>query len=436
MSKTKVRIPVTVIMANYNHARFIDTSLGGIFAQTEQPAEVIIIDDCSTDNSFEIISRWEEQYPDQIRFLKNEKNQGVLKTIQRGLEESTHGLLFFHSADDFIRPDCFERYYNALAETLEAPLACSIPSYFTDDTEVYSTMPPDWGNQARYIKPDELSALLKGRWIHGYAMIRKSGLLDAGGIDLKLDYSADWFWLLVMGARSGVYYIPDTLALNRQLPTSFLETGRKDTARTDKLFERLLSLVTSESFSDIYQFLAQSAGLTAAGPELAEYILKTPKWITPQVQALTHRNFYQLNLLYNQQEEESMKLRRNGEAIAAEKALISTFKERLPAIISQIASSGYQRLAIYGTGKHSELLLQEWIRLGGPAFARAIVSSQAASESFKGIRLNNIDDVDAKSLDAVLISSQSWEKEIFKTLKLRHPELPTFAIWNSECSTA
>jgi glycosyltransferase involved in cell wall biosynthesis len=79
------RPTITVITPIYNTGIFVIKALESVKRQTFRDYEHIIIDDCSTDNSIEIVERWikENNYP--CTFLKNEVNKGVCKTLNTGI---------------------------------------------------------------------------------------------------------------------------------------------------------------------------------------------------------------------------------------------------------------------------------------------------------------------------------------------------------------
>lgn len=431
MTHATRQIPVSVIMANFNHGHFLDEALGGLLAQSALPAEIIIIDDASTDDSLEKLRGWSARHPEIIRVLRNETNQGVLRTIQRGLDESRGTYVFFHSADDFILPSCLERYHEMLEAHPDAPLCCSMPGYFTADRNDFSYMDPDWGRRPRRIGADELAGLLRGRWIHGYALVRKSSLLAAGGIDLALDYCADWFWLLLMGARAGLCYIPETLALNRQLPSSFLETGRRDRARTDRMFTRLLERVFSPELSDLHVFLGRSAALAAQGPELAEFILAHGEWQRADLLALTHRNFHLLNGRYDQFEAQNPLTPALGPEASTRRRVNSRLNAVLPRIVEDVRAHNRTRLALYGAGRHSDCLMPIWRDLGGPPFLFTMVSACSGTEFFHGCPVTPIGKVAPGSIDAVVISSQASEAEMARIAKERFPHAVVYTLWST-----
>jgi len=86
--------------------------------------EILAIDDCSTDNSYEILKDYEKRYPEKVRVFKTPKNlhQGGAKNI--GLANAKGEWIGFIDADDWITPDYYERMLNRASETGADMVGC------------------------------------------------------------------------------------------------------------------------------------------------------------------------------------------------------------------------------------------------------------------------------------------------------------------------
>ena len=71
---------ITVICSCYNHAKFVTKSLESVLNQTYKNIQLIVIDDCSIDNSVSVIENFIIEYP-QIIFIKNKINLGLTKSF-------------------------------------------------------------------------------------------------------------------------------------------------------------------------------------------------------------------------------------------------------------------------------------------------------------------------------------------------------------------
>ncbi|NOQ35372.1 MAG: glycosyltransferase [Methylococcaceae bacterium] len=100
---------MSVIIPSYNRAELLNRALKSVYAQTHSPDEVIIIDDGSTDNTRELISK---NYP-HASYLYQE-NKGVSAARNTGIQEATGEWLAFLDSDDEWLPDKLATQINAL----------------------------------------------------------------------------------------------------------------------------------------------------------------------------------------------------------------------------------------------------------------------------------------------------------------------------------
>ncbi len=106
---------VSVVIPLYNHARYIGPALESVFRQTLRPAEIIVIDDGSTDGSFEAAEAAASGEDGVI--LWRHPNRGAHNTINAGLHRATSGTVAILNSDDQFHPERLERCMAALDET-------------------------------------------------------------------------------------------------------------------------------------------------------------------------------------------------------------------------------------------------------------------------------------------------------------------------------
>ena len=98
---------VSVIVPVYNAAAYLDRCLVSLSAQTLKSFEVICVDDCSTDDSWEKLEEWNKRDP-RIKIIKNPQNMGVSRTRNAGIKEAEGEYLAFADSDDFVSEDFLE----------------------------------------------------------------------------------------------------------------------------------------------------------------------------------------------------------------------------------------------------------------------------------------------------------------------------------------
>lgn len=99
---------VSIITPTYNCGRFIAETIQSVQAQTYTDWEMIIVDDCSTDNTFEIVKTFMVNDA-RIRYIRNERNSGAAITRNRALREAKGQWIAFLDSDDLWMPDKLKR---------------------------------------------------------------------------------------------------------------------------------------------------------------------------------------------------------------------------------------------------------------------------------------------------------------------------------------
>lgn len=98
---------VSIVMPSYNTAEYIKESIESVLSQTYTNWELIIIDDCSTDNSDEVVSAFLEDT--RILYIKNEINCGAAVSRNRALREAKGKWIAFLDSDDLWHPQKLEK---------------------------------------------------------------------------------------------------------------------------------------------------------------------------------------------------------------------------------------------------------------------------------------------------------------------------------------
>ena len=97
---------VSIIMPSYNTGKFIKETINSVISQTYSNWELIIVDDCSTDNTEEILKNIND---DRIIYLKNEKNSGAAVSRNKALREAKGRWMAFLDSDDLWVPQKLEK---------------------------------------------------------------------------------------------------------------------------------------------------------------------------------------------------------------------------------------------------------------------------------------------------------------------------------------
>lgn len=115
---------VSVVIPVFNSEEYIETTIASVLHQTEENIEVIVVDDCSNDSSWELIKK-SAALDARIHIFRNEKNRGVAETRNVGLRHCRGDFVALLDGDDYWFPDKLERQLQ-LQERTDADLVyCS-----------------------------------------------------------------------------------------------------------------------------------------------------------------------------------------------------------------------------------------------------------------------------------------------------------------------
>ncbi len=116
LKETQAMPKVSVIVPNYNHEAYLSRRLDSIFGQTYKNLEVILLDDCSSDRSREILNRYAREFADITRVMFNDKNSGgPFRQWAKGIKAATGELIWIAESDDF----CDDRFLETLVRCFD-----------------------------------------------------------------------------------------------------------------------------------------------------------------------------------------------------------------------------------------------------------------------------------------------------------------------------
>ena len=109
---------ISVIIPLYNAKEYIGKCLDSLLAQTFQNFEVIVVNDCSTDKSTDIVESFKEKFGERLKLTNTEKNSGGCGFVPRnvGLGLASGEYVFFVDADDYLAENALTILYTAAKE--------------------------------------------------------------------------------------------------------------------------------------------------------------------------------------------------------------------------------------------------------------------------------------------------------------------------------
>ncbi len=141
-------LKVSVIIPNYNYEKFIIERIDSILLQTYPIYELVILDDCSTDNSVEVIEEKIKTIKDvKVKFIKNEKNSGlVFSQWQKGLKNITGDYFWIAEADDSCDNTFLEKVIKPFEEDKEVVLSYAESRKIDEENNITGEDVRDWSD--------------------------------------------------------------------------------------------------------------------------------------------------------------------------------------------------------------------------------------------------------------------------------------------------
>ena len=126
-------LDISIVVANYNNAPYLNDFFNSILSSSILPKELIIIDDGSTDNSIEIIESYLSN--DFIRLIKFDTNKGFANALNKGIQESTGKYIARIDPDDIMLEDRLDTQFNFLEQNPHIDLVGGNVTYFNSLTQ-------------------------------------------------------------------------------------------------------------------------------------------------------------------------------------------------------------------------------------------------------------------------------------------------------------
>jgi glycosyltransferase involved in cell wall biosynthesis len=278
---------VAVVLCNYNHARYLPDSLGHIYAQTRPADQVLVIDDGSTDDSWNIIQTFARDHPD-LEAHANQRNLGLEASIAKALQLVRCEYLVWVAADDRLLPPFLERNMALLARHPAAALSFSEVVVLKGDSEEvdrFATNPDaphifDLSGLPEYLSPEQLRERMKRGYLpiaSNTAVIRVDALREFGGFPAALRWFADSFVCTALAMRHGACVVAEPLALIRSRPESYSQTMR-DVRQQRQVLTALLELLARPQLRDIRAFMRDCpSNLTVYDPLILGLLARRPR---------------------------------------------------------------------------------------------------------------------------------------------------------------
>ena len=226
MSDARPAPLVTAIVPNYNHARHLPGRVASVLNQTLGDAvEVLLMDDCSTDDSRAVLERYAD-HP-RVRLLFNETNSGsTFKQWNRGVAHARGRYVWFAESDDLAEPTLLEKVVGLLEQHPDCTMGCceswllhgdGLPAEDRSNLEAHYRPPP----RTEFWKGDFVSdgaSICRDDLIFNNpipnasaAVMRRDAYEDVGGADESMRQAGDRLMYAKLLSRGGLAHVGERL---------------------------------------------------------------------------------------------------------------------------------------------------------------------------------------------------------------------------------
>lgn len=242
------RPSVTLVVPNYNHARYLPESLGSIAAQTRAPDRVLIIDDASTDDSIAVISRFLSDHP-TWELVRHAANQGVVCGQNEAIAAVDTDWIGFLGADDALHPTYIEKALAQADAHPDAGLICACCEIIgpSEGRMLRPMMLP--ASDSMMLSPADVRAILRDgdNYFSGTTSLYRRGALQAlGCFDVSLGSFSDAFLARQLALTYGFYFIADILGYWRIHGQNYSVTTTADPIMLSAKLDEISALITRD----------------------------------------------------------------------------------------------------------------------------------------------------------------------------------------------
>lgn len=243
-------IKVSIITPVYNAAPYLKEYMDCVLNQTMSGIEVIMVDDCSTDDSVQIIKKYQETN-NNITLIESDINEGACRSKDKAIKIATGEYLFIIDSDDVISLNAVQKLYE-VAKANDADITIGSLGYFYEGESKMRIMP--YSGRSKVIVPgypvynitDKSIELFEATTNTQVCKLIKRSIVEKDNI-INSDYriSTDMrFSFECMMASDKVVYVDEELYFYRQARSGSISSGRKKKKS-----------VTHNILMDLYDFL-------------------------------------------------------------------------------------------------------------------------------------------------------------------------------------
>ncbi len=252
---------VSVIVASYNHSEYLKERMDSLINQTYQNLEILVIDDCSTDGSLEVL-RGYESHP-KVKLIIREINGGWVNVSNQGVDVSKGEFIIFANCDDTCEPQMLEKLVESIKKNPTAGIAYCRSKMIDqsgkllgDDFLIREEAFRNFCKTNILVPKNIFSKFLLNSCVIpnlSAALFRKNCYIYSGGMTGLYKVCADWDLFFRVTQYYDIAYIAEPLNSFRQHKTTIRNTT-KEQIYFGEVLSLLLTQITRQNLTLLEHF--------------------------------------------------------------------------------------------------------------------------------------------------------------------------------------
>lgn len=208
---------VTIVLPTYNGEKYIRQSIESVIGQTYKEWELIVIDDCSTDHTNQIVKEYVKK-DHRVKLYKNLQNLRLPSSLNVGFKKSRGQYLIWTSDDNLFKPEALETLRNRLRDNPKLGLVFSDMDYIDSEGRIIGHTPPIYS----------VNEIFYRNIVGASFMYRREVYQNIGDYNNQKFLVEDYDYWLRIARKFDIQYVEKSLYLYRQHKGSLTETKNHD----------------------------------------------------------------------------------------------------------------------------------------------------------------------------------------------------------------
>lgn len=239
---------VSIVIPTYNRSELLRKAVESLQAQTYQSIEIIIVDDCSSDDTEETVKNMKDK---RIRYIKHERNKGGSEARNTGIKQANGRFVGFLDSDDQWLPEKLEKQLSVFKQNPFAGVVYTGVNVVKGGEVIETVTPQHKGNL--------LKMLLERNCLNTTSsiLVKKELLDEVGGFDGALPSCQDWDLYLRLARISNFDFVKDPLVLFFEHDGERITTNKRASAQGHmQIFQKYKELARKQDARTFQQFIS------------------------------------------------------------------------------------------------------------------------------------------------------------------------------------